>query len=269
LSYNLARILGLTEYYGPGVHFRLKGNGLQAFRELIKVESFSGHKEKNRQNLLKQTEDAHVLYCTYKKWGNTPYDLDKLIRSNFIDTDNILVKYISTENKKPGIRQIYLSQLSSTSRKGQAPAAELAKQLSGIMLIDMLTGQWDRFSGGNLQATISNGKLKLASFDNGGTFSYGKASKWFDKYKVIVSRFDRNVIEILFKMNRFLNEKSIDSFSGFNSEPEFRAELGIINGPDNLSKSDWIWRNFKENLSKLIEHIKSVESRYGEHQCYF
>ncbi len=268
-SYNLARVLDLAEYYGPGVHLNLKGKGLKKFRKMIMNAAYNEHKEKNRKTLIDLTRNREKLHCAYKKWGSKPVDLEKLILNNSVNKANILIKYIQSENKKPDNEFISLSSLSHSNLRGNGKALDLARQLSGIMVIDMLTGQWDRFSGGNLQATIKNGNVKLASFDNGGTFSYSKQNKWFTHYKKILTRFDKKIVKCLNNMNNFLNIKNTDSFLNYSSENEFRGDMGIITGPDNLANADWVWKMFKRNLSMLIEHVKQVEERYGAELCYF
>ncbi len=268
-SYNLARVLGFEKYYGPGVHFVLKGEGLKKFRSMILKARYNEAKEINRKNLLKQTKRANKLNCVYKKWGSKPYDLNKLVRNNSLNPQNIMANYITAKNKKPGSEMIELADLRQGPGNGKGIAIDLARQLSVIMLIDILTGQWDRFSGGNLQATVQNGKISLAAFDNGGTFCYNDGARLFKRYISIVSRFDKDIVKRLVKMNNFLNKKTIKSFLIYKSEEEFRNDMGIIQGPDNLSKADWVWKMFKINLSKLIKHIKNTEVHYGIDKCYF
>ena len=51
---------------------------------------------------------------------------------------------------------------------GEESELELARQFSTILLIDALVGQWDRFSGGNVQMIQAEaGRVQFVAYDNG------------------------------------------------------------------------------------------------------
>jgi hypothetical protein len=124
----------------------------------------------------------------------------------------------------------------------------LARQFSKIMVLDVLTGQWDRFSGGNIEAVYNKKKdvVQFIARDNGGASMNGPG---YSQYYKFLTRFDAGQIE---RVERLL--------SLLESNPEeMKAALQMRSKVDSL----------KNRCKKLLSHVKAVESEYGAEKTYF
>ncbi len=138
--------------------------------------------------------------------------------------------------------------------KGTGREVDFMRELSNIFIVDILTGQWDRFSGGNLEAIFlapvdrpnSDQNIHLVAFDNGGTWSSGSAKKYFS----FTTRFDKIVADKVLKLNSDLKSGEF--------EAQLRSQLDFSS-----SKFDGKWSKFKSNLRALVNHLQSYQN------CYF
>ena len=256
-SYNLARALGVEEISAPAAHLQLAGRGFQEFRRILQNESFrkGSHKENNRQDLLEKIRDGRSISYVFKPWDSKPFSVDELVTSNRLNERHPIARSIKADQPQPGNDSIQLE----AQNDSRSAAVDFARQLSAIMVIDMLTGQWDRFSGGNLEAVVDDGKTTLVAYDNGGTFSWSE--KRFQNYKTYVTRFDKDVAARVLAMNDFLSDRSSE-FLGFTSEDDFKREMG-------MDKSRVSWSKFKVRLSEVASHISDCLERYGPDKAYF
>ncbi len=124
----------------------------------------------------------------------------------------------------------------------------LARQFSKIMVLDILTGQWDRFSGGNIEALYDkkNNVVQFIARDNGGASMVGNG---YSLYYTFLSRFDADQIA---RVERLL--------SLLESHPqEVVAALKMRSKPDSLIK----------RCKKLLAHVEAMEAKYGADKTYF
>ncbi len=274
-AYKLASLLGFGEIFGPGTGIAIKDKGFGKFKEeILKMQKeFSKHdaeksiyksKIRNISNLIKMMEEDNALVVAYSPWGPRPYDWDEVAQN---DT-HPLRKAIRNDEDMPD------ASLVIPAPKGVKDEIldpiRLSKDLSNAFLVDILNGQWDRFSGGNLQYAKmdrkdSEGNLKkevrIFFSDNGGAFSYGNANR--DRYFKKVSRFDHDVAQKLIDLNAFL-KKEVASFENFDDEMKLRKFLEMsrydLKGENRLSNPDTMWNSFKTTLSLLVEHINRSNS---------
>lgn len=259
ISYNIARILGVASIYQPGVYMGLKGSNLKAFEAMIPKtpyrESKFRHKEENRKAVLARiAKNPGGIDAIYKSWDAKPIDYDALVdwRANKMNTSHVLkggtksvASMLSCKGSKPSQNQVVLG-------AGKTTEIEAIRQLSSIFLIDALTQQWDRFSGGNLQFVVRNGKSDFVAFDNGGTWG---GVKWTQKYLGIVTRFDKQVAQELLDLNAFVNQGS-GNYMGMTQESELIEVLGV-------EKISAMYPRFKESLKLVAQHIRANEG------CWF
>lgn len=234
-SYQLARVLGVEENSSPAAYYLLDGRGMERVRAIMAKEKYSSsHKEANRKTLLARIAKSPRGFLTvYKAWGERPYDCNAI---------EPIAKLIRSNGPRPSERLVSLAGV-----PGTAPERELARQLSSLYLIDALMGQWDRFSGGNLQAYSSDGRVRFAFLDNGGTWG---SVGWVKRYLKQVSRFDARVSGEILEMDRFVAGKSA-VYRGFTRETELAKALGLDVPPAK-------WKDFKRNLRLVAAHIGST-----------
>lgn len=256
LSFNLARAFGVAPLYQPGFFRSLAGEDLKIFQQFVKnMKIKTKPKEENRKMVLKDIADHPAgIKMVYKQFGIKPQDYEDLViaEKNVMNTQHVLkgsqhtaLSMLSCKGPLPNPNLIIKANGGSTTEY------RAIYQLSAILLIDALTQQWDRFSGGNLQTVTENGIVNFISFDNGGTWGGLNATKKTLSY---VTRFDKKIAEDILALNATLNTTKVD-FYGLSSNSLLHA-LGIENFPEALPQ-------LKRSLALVAKHIESNPN------CYF
>jgi hypothetical protein len=245
-AYRLARILGVAESVQPAVLSSLQDEGLTKLRALFAQDPRTGAPAENIRKILARmdAQPGAPLPGVLKYWNNRPYDFDEVVRSGGLNPSSPFAQWIRSDGPQPSEKLVTRT---AGKKSGIATERALARELSTHLLIDALLGQWDRFSGGNLQIYVSSaGELHFALFDNGGT--WGGAS-YTQKTLRQVSRFDREAVARLREMQSFLAGRG--EFYGAKNESELRAFL-------QLTTSDGHWKTFKRNLGLVLAAIDAV-----------
>jgi hypothetical protein len=166
------------------------------------------------------------------------------------EQDRVAV-FLKCGSPQPGAAEIKLRHLDC-----RAPAVSLARELSSILLVDALAGEWDRFSGGNLHVVVTNGRAHFLAVDNGGA-NFDDDQGYMALFKKWVTRFDRNAVARLFALEEFFaagkNERpgaKPREFLGFTDEESLAAAM-FIAMPDD-------WELFKQRVSEVAKHVRSV-----------
>jgi len=181
------------------------------------------------------------------------FDLDSMVSGNRFVSGSTLGENIQASNPIPSNNPVSLRGV-----PGSESELTLSKQLSTIFLLDALVGQWDRFSGGNLQAySFPNGRAQLVALDNGGG-SIDGSDAWLTRYLGYTSRFERDVANQILALNDFVNGRG-GSFLGFSSRGELLNELGL---------SASAQPHFARKLRKVAEHIEDSVAQHGT-RAYF
>jgi hypothetical protein len=249
-TYNIGRALGCGELFQPAVPMDLRGKGLVTFRHLLEGASFPDYREDERVALLDMMDDdATVLSGAFKPM--TPADAVKYrgaerpdeAPNGGLETNDPIAKYLRHDAPQPGHQPVPLP--SVTLHLAPAP---LARQLSDILLVDALAGQWDRFSGNNLHLLPAHGGQFMA-IDNGGADPLSDQG-YLERFTRWVTRFDPPVVEQLAALDAFLKKKG--SFRGYTSERALAAALGIEDPKE--------WKGFKERVHRVNAHVHVVRS---------
>ena len=170
-TFEIGRALGCGGLFQPAVNMELRGKGLAAFRRLMEEGVFVGEKELNRRQVLAEIEsDPEVLHGVFKQWlpmkpiAYRSIELPDVPPNGALNESDPIARFLKRDAPQPGTELIELPGV-----EGSAPACELARQLSDILLVDALAGEWDRFSGANLHVYVEGGLARLVALDNGGT----------------------------------------------------------------------------------------------------
>jgi hypothetical protein len=265
LAFTLSRAFGVYQIYQPGVYHFLSGANLDAFMKIVprqtiisaKTGKRQTNKDDNRIAILKRYHDQpQGMDAVFKRWDDKPKDFNEI---------NGVGPYINKSLVLSGSRAPLASLVQCggpqpnpntrvTFMGGSNSEFEVARELSAILLIDALTGQWDRFSGGNMQVitkqTTSGPVSMLAAIDNGGTWQKNAV----DANLSMVSRFDRGVADQILAMDDFFTLGQ--PYLGLRNEAEFKSAFDIVQ----ISKT---FARFKENVKKTANHIRANEG------CYF
>lgn len=249
-TYNIGRALGCGELFQPAVPMELRGKGLATFRRMLETATFPEVREEERQTLLETMKyDPEVLRGAFKPM--TPAEAVKYRGAERpdeepnggLETADPIAKYLRHDAPQPGHQPVPLPSVTLHL----APAA-LARQLSDILLVDALAGQWDRFSGNNLHLLPSHGGQFMA-IDNGGADPLNDQG-YLERFTHWVTRFDPAVVEQLTALDAFLRKKG--SFRGYTSERALAVALGIDDPKE--------WKGFKERVHRVNAHVHVVRS---------
>ncbi len=249
-TYNIGRALGCGELFQPAVPMDLRGKGLVTFRRLLETATFPEVREEERQTLLETMKtDPEVLHGAFKPM--TPAEALKYRGAERpdeepnggLETSDPIAKYLRHDAPQPGHQPVPLPSVTL-----HLAPAHLARQLSDILLVDALAGQWDRFSGNNLHLLPSHGGQFMA-IDNGGADPLNDQG-YLERFTHWVTRFDPAVVEQLTALDAFLRKKG--SFRGFTSERALARALGIEDRDE--------WKAFKERVHRVNAHVHVVRS---------
>jgi hypothetical protein len=202
VSYMIGRYLQMSDLVVPSAYYSVSGAAYKTFRGMVN--------NANERNSLRRKNQA-ALQALFDK---NPNDLRGVFtddvrkaeavgvadsHSNKINSSHVIAQFIRADGAKPSSTKS-MSLQGVKTKEGLVPTAtelELARSFSKIMVLDMLCGQYDRWSGGNVEATWDKDGTNLRFFarDNGGAGMAGTGST--KRYLDIVTRFDRDQISRL------------------------------------------------------------------------
>jgi hypothetical protein len=249
-TYNIGRALGCGELFQPAVPMDLRGKGLATFRRLLEASHFPDYRQDERDFLLQRFDsEPDELEGAFKPL--TPAEAVKYRGAERpdeepnggLETNDPIAKYLRHDAPQPGRQPILLPSVGL-----HLAPAPLARQLSNIMVVDALAGQWDRFSGNNLHLLPAHGGQFMA-IDNGGADPVNDQG-YLERFTRWVTRFDPTVAEQLAALDAFLRKKG--SFRGYTSERALAAALGIEDPKE--------WKGFKERVHRVNAHVHVARS---------
>lgn len=251
-AFNLARLLGFSKIYQPVASYWWAGKNLDIFKSMIPATPYAGKwKELNRQNILKRIQNnPQGIEAIFKARRIHPDDYDALVdlESNKLNTSHTLkgssvpfAQWLQCQGARPQSHIV-------TVNGGTNSEIELARDLSSVLLIDALTGQWDRFSGGNIQtAILDDGKVHFVANDNGG--SWGGES-FTQKTLALVSRYDEQMAQNILLLDGLLSGGK-PAF-GLANEAEFIEAMDLARYPKSADR-------IKKNARTVAEHLKRYQ----------
>lgn len=200
VAYQLARFLYMSELVMPSDYYLLRGSGAAKFKSMLQGHSQTNKwRRLNREDVLaKLNRDGEIpgVFTPHTKFKSPEVQGLADDGSNTINRSHPIAQWIRAEGPMPSTRQMSLKGVKNN--EGRVPVEseiELARQFSEIMVLDILTGQWDRWSGGNVEAGYDGDRVFFWSRDNGGSSINGGGV--LKKYSSIVTRFTPEQVERL------------------------------------------------------------------------
>ncbi len=263
-TFNIARALGCGELFQPAAPFLLRGKGLETLRQMMEAARFPEAKEKDRQNVLQEIAgNPDGLRGDFRK--ATPLDavkyhaieLPTVPPNGWLNEKDRVAIFLKCDAPQPGNAEMKLKGLDC-----RAPEASLARELSDILLVDALAGQWDRFSGGNLHVLVTQGRAHFLAVDNGGA-GFEDDQGYMELFRKWVTRFDRRVVAQLFALESFLDARKQESpeasanprekFLGFDDEAALADAMNMHERED--------WEVFRNRVHEVAAHVRSIGER--------
>lgn len=230
-TFNIARALGCGELFHPAAPITLRGKGLATLKQLMTEARFPDEKEDDRLKVLQEIADNPAGMRGDFRMA-TPENAVKYhaIESPTVppngglnEQDRVAV-FLKSGSPQPGTDKLKLKGLDF-----HAPAVSLARELSDILLVDALAGQWDRFSGGNLHVVGTKKHAHFLAVDNGGA-TISDDQGYMVLFKKWVTRFDRRVVAQLFALEEFFDSRKSGApaakrktFLGFSDEKDRKS----------------------------------------------
>ena len=254
VAYHLATYLNMPKIVVPAGHYTVQGRAYEEFRQMVRRAS--------ERNSLRVENQQAILNAMAKSPGsmagvfvpdvpkNTELTELQNTGGNTINSSHPLAKFIQASGAMPS-RERAITFRGLKTKDGKLASAsefELAKQLSAIMVLDILTGQWDRWSGGNMEGAFDkSGRAFLISRDNGGASMAGRGVA--QKYFGIVSRFDRKLIRSVKQLEEALehNPAAVVRDLELKSDPKY----------------------LHARCDQILDQVKALVARYGEERVYF
>ncbi len=255
VTYNMSRFLNMSDMVVPSAYYRLKDPALAKFKNMLaSARETNKWRKINRVDILKAiSQSPNGLLGVYTEGlpgGSIEVKSLKHPGAETINPSHPVARFIRADGPKPSNNFMKLAEVKARGG-GQAPhetELELARQFSKIMVLDMLMGQWDRFSGGNVEASVSGSKVFFISRDNGGSTVQGTAN--LAKYYRIVTRFDREQVEMIRTLAAQLSSPA--------TAPELLKVLQVRSSRHSLV----------ERAKLILTHVQAQVRAHGE-KAYF
>lgn len=264
--FNLAAILGADHLFRPAVRYELGPQSKARFEQLIHKFSESGEiKGKNRlinrDSILKNIARAEDLKgCLKAKKPDLAIGYDDM------------ADWKAPPNGAPQAKHPVIYFLQASSPKPQAgkdlvlkkgryigDEAELVREYSVQMIMDVIFQQWDRYSGGNIVIDKGeDGRAHFYSTDNGGADISGSTG-WVTRNLGWFSRYDRKTIVKLEEILAFLKNPA-KGYLGYTSAEEFVVDLGLY---AEISPKSYVERLIR-NMDLLMKSVEQNRAKYGD-----
>lgn len=261
VAYSIGRFLNMKYLVVPSAYYTMGPKALALFKNMLKCESEKAgqHKDnciKIRDALKKNPNSMLGSFVDHVKdeveVPNMNTFKGSYANNGKLNPNHAIAKFIKANGPMPSAeKKMDLGVTFKVDKKTIKPTEtelELSRQFSRIMVLDILTGQWDRFSGGNIEAVYKEKKdvVQFLAIDNGGASMKGAAKLL---YWEAVTRFDKAQIDRVQNLLTLLKD-----------DPEgTSAGLGLKSGTTSL-----IGR-----CEKLLDHVAAQIKAHGEAKTFF
>ncbi len=289
-TWRMAQLLGIEPLFPVTVLTTLDKSGCDKLVSALKKVTYKGPKEKNRKRIIRACRGGQ-LEGALKEWVHGFQFFGGIGKVKKLKKHGIF-KHLKRDGARPkkGVnikvtqktRYYKPDHCKQGTYKGVMDQELLARDLSDLLVMDVLNANEDRFPGANVEFKSIAGKVKetkpcvfdfgpsrLFSLDNGGTFKGAAYGSWADMTKNLrISRFNKRTYQRLTALRRFVK--------GDAGAPTFAMRFGIRTVDDLskflcMDKADG-HRNrkkppfalFKTNLRKIVQYMgKFKDDKYA------
>lgn len=263
VSYHIGRYLGMSRMVIPSAYYTMKTGAIAQFKTMLNKQAHKGQLQQNKVKTLnaiaKNPNTLEGVFTTKSRNKAEAVDVVKA-SANTLNSAHPLVGFIKASGampsaeKKMSLKGVVMKEKDEKGKEKvigtpESTELKLARQLSQLMVLDILIGQWDRFSGGNLEATFDKktGEVWFYARDNGGAGMNGTAQ--LKKYFGLVTRFDRAQIE---RVEQLLNELQADPAAT-------ATAIQLRSKPKSLI----------DRATALLNHVEAQIKAHGEAKVFF
>lgn len=281
VAYRLCRRLDLPVCV-PAMHKTIGRATLLRFAALLEKKKFaappgSRHakhyevKDRFRKRMLRRLREADSMPGAFKSWVSPLILYEGLGRLGSV-MEHPLFEYLHHDSPRPGkmfeMRQCTRIYKPRGCYRAPIPYSELLEQFTGILIVDALIGNNDRFAGGNVHIFSLEGRViregkdryrlpspSLLMLDNGAGFMRTPSGA------LNVIRRDLRITR--FPRKQYLGLKSL--WRDYNADrSRVMRELGLVEEFRHRGRTYGPAKVFKRNLRRLIRYLDSLDKEYGE-----
>ncbi|ABY32158.1 hypothetical protein [Methylorubrum extorquens] len=258
-AFNLAVILGYDEIYRPTVKYTLGPRAKSEFKTLLLSAQFTSKSRiANKERILAAIDSSRNLRGVIKaKKDKSATSLDSMVQRHADsksgpNIDHPIIRFLQADNSQPkSDGKIELK------KRYVGNELQLAREYAVIMLIDSVTQQWDRYSGGNIVIRRDDaGVTHFYATDNGGA---DLSRKWTNRNIDMFSRYDRKAVKKLMALRDFLDDPQ-RGFIGYTNAHHFIKDLGL----DTLRDPATYLKLLRRNVALTLERVEQNRLRFGE-----
>jgi len=245
--FNVARVLKKEEVVRKATPHTLRSRAISEFKHLLNDHcQNSPARLQNRKlilDLMEKSPNALAGAFNEKKLDDTVAIDDSATRS-------VLFNYLRASQPMPRADKIV------AYKEHYRDQLAIARELSIALTLDVVLGQWDRYSGGNFTVQLRNNnnvkEFGVYFTDNGGaTITSQSAAK---KSATHFERYDRSAIATLASLQQFLEGK-LETFLGFVDRSLFLQTLGITAAEG---------KGLSANIGILNQAVATNRQKYGD-----
>jgi len=262
VAYSIGRFLNMRNLVVPSAYHTVGPKVLALFKTMLQCEKEKKGQHKDNCIIIRDAikKDPNSMIGSFvdhvkdeKEVPNMNTFKGSYANNGKLNPNHAIAKFIKASGPMPSAdKKMDLGVSFEVAAKKMVKATEteleLSRQFSKIMVLDILTGQWDRFSGGNIEAVYKEKKdvVQFLAIDNGGASMKGAAKLL---YWEAVTRFDKDQIDRVQHLLALLK-----------SDPQgTSAGLGLISQPASLIA----------RCEKLLDHVAAQVKAHGAEKAFF
>lgn len=260
VAYNLARFLKMGDLTVPSAYYTMGPKGLKLFKPMLKCANEKGqHKDNCVKILAAINKNPNAMLGSFVDHVKDEQEVTgmntfkgNLANNGKLNQSHIIAKFINVKGPMPTDKKMDLGltfvKKDKTKVKATDTELNLARQFSKIMVLDILTGQWDRFSGGNIEAIYKEKKdvVQFLAIDNGGASMKGAAKLL---YWEAVTRFDKATIQRVEHLLQLLKDDKTATVAGLAMKSDAASLIA--------------------RCEKLVAHVEAQVKAHGEAKAFF
>ncbi len=277
-TYQMAKLLGTEQMYPVTMLYTLNKAGCDKFIAALDKVEYKGMKERNRIALMKRCSRGH-LEGAVKEWV-VDFQFFQAIGTSDKLKKHRVFDFLSSRGARPPAKETIKARTVTKyykpdnckrgTYKGTLELGQLARDVSDLLIMDVLNANEDRFPGANVdfkslgkakevsECVFDFGPSRLFSLDNGATFKGTYSNGFVD--------FTKRLKPTRFVRRTYTRLKALEAFiKGETGRPQFVAHFGIETVADlskylALDKGDSHKRR-KEPFKLFTANLRSVLGR--------
>lgn len=279
-TYQMSKLLGTEDMYPVTFLHTLDDRGCRKLVTALKKVKYKGMKEKNRKKLIRRCAKGG-LEGAVKEWVRDFQFFGAIGKVKKLKRHHAYSLLLSKKARpRPGkkikaktVTRLYKpDHCKKATYLGKIDEPRMGRELSDMLVMDVLNGNEDRFPGANLEfQSLEGGKetkkcvfdfgpSRLFSLDNGATFKGTRSNAFVAFTKDLnVSRFSRKTFHRLKSLKHFLDDKRAAPGYLAGWDIATRAELWkflALDKGDSHKRRKHPWKLFETNLRNVIKHMR-------------